>query len=67
MIKRILKIIIWLICFPMIFPAVFIGLPIGALVEVVIYIATGKDSELDIVFAPMDWAINLPYKFTDRF
>ena len=67
MIKRILKIIIWLLCFPAIFPAVIIGIPICAFIEVVIYIKTGKDSDLDIIFAPMEWAINLPYKFTDRF
>jgi hypothetical protein len=67
MIKRILKIIIWLICFPLIFPAVIIGLPFCALIEFVIYIITGKDNEFDIAFAPILWAISLPYKLTDRF
>jgi len=66
MIKRILKVIIWLVCFPIIFPAIIIGLPIGALIEVGIYIVTGEDNGLDIVFAPIEWAINLPYEFTDR-
>ena len=67
MIKRFLKIMILLASFPILLLTVLIGLPIGGLIEISIYIVTGKDNEFDITFAAIDWAIELPYKLTDKF
>lgn len=61
------KMIIWLICLPISLTIILIGFPISCLIEICIYIVTGKDNELDIVFAPIEWALELPYKITDKF
>lgn len=64
MIKRIFKIIVWLICFTLLFPAVFC-MPIIAIYTLAKYIITGKE-EQDIFFAPMEWVMNLPYNLTEK-
>ena len=64
MTKRILKIIVWILCFPLLFPAIFC-IPIIAIYAVSKYIFTGKEDQ-DIFFAPMEWVINLPYNITEK-
>lgn len=67
MIKRIFKVLIVLACYPLLFPVVIIGLPIAAFIELGLYIVKGVEFNGDITFMPMEWVIELPYKFTDRF
>ena len=65
--KRISKVLIVLICYPLLFPAVFIGLPIAAFIELGLYIIKGVEFDGDITFMPMEWTIELPYYFTDKY
>ena len=66
MIKRILKVLIVLVCFPVLFLVVIV-LPLIMVIAVVKYIVKGGEVDFDMIFKPMEWAINLPYYFTDRF
>ncbi len=64
MIKRIIKVAIWAICYPLIFVAV-LSMPITAMYSLIRYIVTGSGNE-DVIFLPMDWAIDLPYNIIDK-
>ena len=64
MIKRILKVIVWALCFPLLFPTVILS-PLLGIYLLFRFIITGKD-DVDIFFKPMEWVINLPYNITRK-
>lgn len=65
MIKRILKIIIYIAFFPMLPLSLLTIIPV-TIYALGRYILTGNDY-IEIVFAPIDWASELPYKAIKKF
>lgn len=64
MFKRILEVALVLILFPLLFPAIFLIPPIAIYVAIK-YIITGEEN-LDLVFSPMTWVIDLPHNIIDK-
>lgn len=63
MIKRILKIIMFIICFVLIGLAVF-TIPVISIYVLIMYIFTGKENE-DLIFIAVDRVMNIDINFID--
>ncbi len=51
----------YIICFPLVMASVFL-VPFTAIYFIIHWIITGSDKHEDIIFIPMEYAIDLPWK-----
>jgi hypothetical protein len=58
MIKRILKIIAWLICYFLLIPAI-LSIPIITIYIILKYIFKAEDMDYDLVWIPWEWVEDL--------
>ena len=61
MLKRIINVLIWVLCCPLLFFSI-LGIAFISIYILFIYIVSGKEVDIEKVFIPMDFVIELPYK-----
>ena len=64
MLKRIVKVAIFLTCYPLVVPAV-VCVIILAIYSALRYVAIGEQNT-DIIFTPMEWTFDLPFNIIDK-
>jgi len=65
--KRILKVIILLVSFPIIIILTLIATPILALFILIKYVLIGGEVDDELWLETVDWLMDLPFYFIDKF